>query len=240
LQIGRQFVVSAQVDQLDNRRTGILWELLANPAGKDGSHAYNLQQLIIDFPQSGLLHALFAYTGDESNLQQAAAYFNPRTLYKIINMPDDLAVVEDRQIFPKAVGHHTAAHFYIEEDAPVTEDLAVIQEHAEENLQQGDIAGHAVFTPGTEVPENEPHAGNAALDENENYEEDLQPIINIDEQESPVNIIEIEEAPESYIPAETEKFIPAYEIEDEYRFDLVEPVLPSAITEQQHINWQPE
>ena len=44
--------------QADNSRTGLLWELLANPVDKDSAYISNLKQLINDFPQSGFLYKL--------------------------------------------------------------------------------------------------------------------------------------------------------------------------------------
>lgn len=84
--------------QLNNRRIELLWELLANPANKGGEHAYNLHQLLNDYPQSNLLQALLVYVGDEESLQHAAAYTNPRLLYKLAYNSDGLAVVDSNQI----------------------------------------------------------------------------------------------------------------------------------------------
>jgi hypothetical protein len=93
------------VDQyLNNRRNELLWKLLANPADKDAAHAYNLQQLIADYPQSGLLQVLLSYTEDEKNLQKAAAYASPRLLYKITNDPESLAAVSDSQLMAQFKG----------------------------------------------------------------------------------------------------------------------------------------
>jgi len=99
LQIGKQFVVSTQVDQqVNNTRTQLLWDLLANPAGKHGEHAYNLQQLIAENPQSGILHALLVHATDGENLNQAVAYANPRVLYKLTHDADSLSIVSAEQI----------------------------------------------------------------------------------------------------------------------------------------------
>ena len=99
MQIGKQFVVSTQVDQqVNNTRTQLLWDLLANPAGKHGEHAYNLQQLIAENPQSGILHALLVHATDGENLDQAVAYANPRVLYKLTHDADSLSIVSAEQI----------------------------------------------------------------------------------------------------------------------------------------------
>jgi len=99
LQIGKQFVVSTQVDQqVNNTRTQLLWDLLANPAGKHGEHAYNLQQLIAEYPQSGILYALLAHATDGENLSKAVIYANPRVLYKLTHDADNLSIVSAQQI----------------------------------------------------------------------------------------------------------------------------------------------
>ena len=87
------------VDQyLNNRQNEILWNLLANPANNGHLYAYNLQSLVNDFPQSGLLHVLLTRSDSEQNISHASAYFNPRALYNLVNSPDGLAVVTEAQI----------------------------------------------------------------------------------------------------------------------------------------------
>lgn len=83
---------------LNNRQNEILWELLANPADNGQLHNYDLQQLVDEFPQSGILRAVLAHTGNGSDLKHAAAYFSPRLLHKLINDPENLPVVSAGQI----------------------------------------------------------------------------------------------------------------------------------------------
>ena len=83
---------------LNNRHNEILWSLLANPADTGHLHAYNLQCLVSDFPQSGLLHALLWHADSEQNISHAAAYLNPRALYVLVNSPESLAVLTDSRI----------------------------------------------------------------------------------------------------------------------------------------------
>ncbi len=143
MQIGKQFVVSTQVDQqVNNTRTQLLWDLLANPAGKHGEHAYNLQQLIAENPQSGILHALLVHATDGENLNQAVAYANPRVLYKLTHDADSLSIVSAEQIIKSnnstantndahtveaEIDGHTnellLAPWQEEEDFPVTEEI---------------------------------------------------------------------------------------------------------------------
>jgi len=144
LQIGKQFVVSTQVDQqVNNTRTQLFWDLLANPAGKHGEHAYNLQQLIAENPQSGILHALLVHATDGENLNQAVVYANPRVLYKLTHDADSLSIVSAEQIIKSNNSTantdeaHTAqaeieggnddlllAPWVGEEDFPLTEEIA--------------------------------------------------------------------------------------------------------------------
>jgi hypothetical protein len=87
------------VDQhLNNKQNEILWDLLANPANNGQLHAFDLQSLVSNFPQSGLLHALLFRSDREKNNGQAAVYFNPKTLYSLVNAPESLPEVSDAQI----------------------------------------------------------------------------------------------------------------------------------------------
>jgi hypothetical protein len=99
LRIGNQFVVSRLVDQyLNNRQNEILWKILANPADNGHLYGYNLQQLTKDFPHSGLLQALLARANKGEGMQHAAASFNPKALYVMMNAYDNMADVSSGQI----------------------------------------------------------------------------------------------------------------------------------------------
>jgi hypothetical protein len=129
LQIGKQFVVSTQVDQqVNNTGAQHLWDLLANPAGKHGEHAHNLQQLIAAHPQSGVLYALLVHTTDGENLKQAAAYAIPKVLYKLTHDTDGLRQVSPEQIIkseerPQPVQQQTFSPVEEPEAEPVDELL---------------------------------------------------------------------------------------------------------------------
>jgi len=71
---------------------------LAHPADDAQQYNYNLQRLVNDFPQSGILQALLAHTSDQKNLKQASVYFNAKALYKLINAPASLIGVADENI----------------------------------------------------------------------------------------------------------------------------------------------
>lgn len=83
---------------VDNRQKEILWDILANPADNGASYAQSLERLVSENPQSGLLQILLARTGDKQLLNKAAIYYNPRTLYKLVNHPADLAMVDKASI----------------------------------------------------------------------------------------------------------------------------------------------
>ena len=74
-----------------------MWKLLANPADNGYAYTADLRQLASDFPQSGLLQALYARS-DRGNMGHAASSFNPKTLYVLMNAYDNLAEVSEGQI----------------------------------------------------------------------------------------------------------------------------------------------
>lgn len=98
---------------LNNRQNEILWKLLANPADNGHLYAQNLEILVTDFPQSGLLHALLSHANSGQERSHAAAYLNPKTLYVLINSPESLATVTDAQIIQQL--DHTAGYVNIAE-----------------------------------------------------------------------------------------------------------------------------
>ena len=101
----RQFVACPLVDQyLNNRQNEILWRLLANPADNGTAYGFNLQQLTKDFPQSGLLQALLARATGGENLPHAAAVFNTKALYVMMNAYENLAEVSEEQIVQELSG----------------------------------------------------------------------------------------------------------------------------------------
>jgi len=112
----RQFVVSPFVDQhLNNKQNEILWRLLANPADNGNLYGFNLQQFAKDFPQSGLLQALLARANGGENLPHAAATFDPKALYVMMNAYENLAEVSEEQIVQK-LGE--AVDYGVEQEEP--------------------------------------------------------------------------------------------------------------------------
>lgn len=137
---------------LNNRQNEILGELLANPADKGQEYNYDLQQLVDEFPQSGLLRAILAHAGNGKDIQQAATYFDSQALYKLINDPDSLAVVSTGQIVDL---HHnagqtgenyfnigTAAENHLSDEAPEVTDqepIGYTTEHVSSTHKEDDI-----------------------------------------------------------------------------------------------------
>jgi len=117
------------VDQnYTNNQNDFLWTLLANPASDAHQYTYNLQRLVNDFPQSGILQAMLAHASDDKNLRQASAYFNPKSLYKLINSPSSFIGVADEKIIYQG-NLITNGHSYLNGSAPVFEDTATTQSH---------------------------------------------------------------------------------------------------------------
>jgi hypothetical protein len=90
------------VDQyVDNSQKQMLWDLLANPADTGASYNYDLERLVSEYPQSGLLQALLARNGNKQQLQRAAVYFHPRALFKLVNHPENLTEVKSSDIIER-------------------------------------------------------------------------------------------------------------------------------------------
>jgi len=251
LQIGRQFVVSTQVDQqLDNKRTELLWELLANPVDKGGSHVYNLQQLVNDYPQSGLLQALLLYAGEEESLKHAAVYTNPRLLYKLSHDPDSLPVVTGGQIisFNDASGNN---HFQSVDENEYLIAPYPAQPHQEETNEVAEPGNQYMITPYVEevADEQRPEAEHEEAAAEHYHEQDFEPaqqeqpvITTADEAphyneaiaEDTITGVEHEELPVAQAPVEEEttpfSFAvptePLLDIDEDEDHHIIEPVIP--------------
>jgi hypothetical protein len=220
LQIGKQFVVSTQVDQqLNNTRTQLLWDLLANPAGKHGEHAYNLQQLIAEHPQSAILYALLVHTTDGEHLKQAAAYANPRVLYKLTHDTDNLAYVNDGQIVRTAKAPEVATFFHtIEPEITGDDELLLAPWKGEEDFaieKEAPEADHNIDHLSEEDHLIEEHPSNeeelpAVIPHETAIEDEVHEEITPVEHETPVTA---EESPEVEVPASPEEGIAAAENE---------------------------
>jgi hypothetical protein len=109
-------------EQVDNAEYEFLWKLLANPAEPNHSYIFNLQSLVNDYPQSGVLRALLMPNGDKRHVKHAAAYFNPRVLHKLSTAPASLATVTADQIVFSDGPEPIVADTYL--NIPATEPFA--------------------------------------------------------------------------------------------------------------------
>lgn len=114
----------------------MLWNLLANPADKGRLHASELQQLVNEFPQSGLLHALLSHADSQQTVSHAAAYLNPKTLYVLVNSPEILAEVPGRQIIQRL---GDGLNYAIVEQAQSSEPEAELQSNSFENTVEEEM-----------------------------------------------------------------------------------------------------
>ncbi|WP_183564507.1 hypothetical protein [Mucilaginibacter sp. SP1R1] len=128
---------------LNNRQNEILLELLANPANAGQTYSYDLQQLVNEYPQSGILKAMLVHAGAGNGLKQVATYFDPHLLYKLMHDADSLATVTPEQIvtdgYAVTLDHHSPP--------PVAENYfnigpAVEIETAEKEYQPDDDEQH--------------------------------------------------------------------------------------------------
>jgi len=146
---------------LNNQKTELLLDLLANPADKDTLHTDNLKALVNEYPQSGLLHALLTQLGEHPNLQQAAVYYNPKILYKLNKDIDALPSVAEGQLLLLKEPQSSTGYFHAGEYEPE------LEAHTEEPLLapwegEEDIAvaeeDHQPETKAEELPELVPDA----------------------------------------------------------------------------------
>ena len=198
----------------------MLWSLLANPADKGRLHASELEQLVNDFPQSGLLHALLSHADAKQNVSHAAAYVNPKTLYILVNSPEILAEVSDKQIIQKLSDQVNYA---------VVEKVGDLQLEEPQSNIVSDTVEEEDYHPFTET-------------ENSIVETDHESIADIVEEPAPIENIEIihdepnlvETEPIHDERAEAEKF-PRAESEDviespDYKTEAVENIWEEEVT----------
>lgn len=209
---------------------------MADPADTGQSYANNLQRLVKDFPQSGLLQALLARSDSEQSINHAAAYFDPRLLYSLTNSPGSLAVVNDDQIIQELsdtveyasatmdTEHNLAETVEATVDEPATEEHADIE--AATNVEYEEVQE---LTTGETEPAIEEHADveTATNVEHEQVQErtteDAEPVIEEHE--------EIQELPatETEHPHEDELVTMAGVYEEEHLVEAVE--LSADVTE---------
>ena len=153
----------SNVDQhYNNSQNEFLRKLLANPADDARLYADDLQRLVDDFPQSGVLRALLAHASDDKNLRQASVYFNARSLYKLINAPSTfIGVPGERIIVENSIGSN--AH-YRYAAPPVTEGLHSFHE---ENTGNDTVETYLHNAPAVEEVKGQPVAHEAPVTQEE-------------------------------------------------------------------------
>jgi hypothetical protein len=142
------------VDQyINNSQIEPLWTLLANPANDAYLYANNLQALVNDFPQSGILQALLAHTSDEKNLRHASVYFNAKSLYKLINSPSAFTEVSDEKIIIQT-GIRANGHYQKDEHQEAGEVLSIEKdENIDHDISDKYSEGNTVIETGPVITE---------------------------------------------------------------------------------------
>jgi hypothetical protein len=204
------------VDQnYNSSQNDFLWALLADPADDASRYNYNLQRLVNDFPQSGILQALLAHTSQEKNLRQASVYFNARSLYKLINSPGALTGVPNEKIVFQDAPVTSPAENYFSYNEPtaaetITEEAPAVPAEAEYEhsapVEETSTENTLVEEPEAHVPEHQqvhdlPVFENEAntIDEASPAVIEAQPETASETHETPV--AEIQEEPVNEVPA---------------------------------------
>ena len=133
-----------------------MWDILANLADNGALHAQSLERLVHENPQSGILQVLYARAGDKQLLNKAAVYYNPRTLFKLVNHPADLVTVDN-------AGINSSPEDVTEPSTYSTTDTVIVAEEAEEQVidtvqdeaisTEGDNMDEAISEPVAEITE---------------------------------------------------------------------------------------
>ncbi len=192
----------------NNNQSEFLWKLLENPANDAHMYAYDLQQLVNDFPQSGILQALLARASDNKNLKQASAYFDTRALFKLINSPASLTGITDDRIILERMSSN-GSHQQQPGEPQATETIAVADEEAPE------LAGDYHPTPDIS-PAQETEQAPSTQEETETEEQPVQipadevpPPLPAAEAIAPLDEIPAIAEPEKTEPVSTQEEIPA-------------------------------
>jgi len=153
------------VEYLDNKDNDALWDVLAHPADVKYAYTIDVQSLVNEFPQSGILRALLAGNGEAQNVKKAVTYFDPATLYKIVNTPDSLPVVTSAQIAgidkPLSVRETSLAN--TNTDLPIAEIETTHVAAAEEESAKEDTttAVETAYDPFANIAEVDQNVGKA-------------------------------------------------------------------------------
>ncbi|WP_295670665.1 hypothetical protein [uncultured Mucilaginibacter sp.] len=226
------------MEQYSNSQNEFLWTLLANPANDAHLYAYNLQRLVNDFPQSGILQALLAHASEEKNLKRASTYFNPKSLFKLINAPSTFTGVPDERIF---IQSGISINGGFQQSEPHFSDRNVelpIYNGMESEIHE-EPANHAAVLVDTELPppghfsapehaaghEEITHPGEPIAEKNNVAEPGIESVEHVAAEEREPQLI-----PEA-VANETEAPLPTQHIEDafaENKDELIESVIPES------------
>ncbi|MES2266420.1 MAG: hypothetical protein V4520_06655 [Bacteroidota bacterium] len=218
---------------VDSRQKEILWDLLANPANNGSSYIQSLERLVQDNPQSGLLQVLLARAGDKKQLSKAAVYYNPRTLHKVINHPEDLPVVNDASIIYAAVDIYANPQQYFNTGIPaaksVNADAFDNNGYDTPAEQENTITDEPLNQP-IQVIEEQPEEPIQVIELPEETEEPVEEIT-----EAPVIGSEFNHTYHSFSEPDTVEEQPAAEtvVEDAYQYSAPEESLQQTIVETQ-------
>jgi len=140
------------VDQYTNNSLNEpLWALLANPANDAHLYANNLEVLVSEFPQSGILQALLAHASDEKNLRHASVYFNAKSLYKLINSPSAFTEVQEEKIIIQT-GIRANGNYQNEKRQEAVEVLnTATDENMDHNINDTAVEDNAVIETGPQI-----------------------------------------------------------------------------------------
>ena len=125
-----------------NENLGFLWKLLANPADGSPDDIHALEALVHNYPQSGVLQALYACIGDRKNFKRASVYFNTKSLYKLLNNPESFLKVPAERII---LGADLLKHplFADQLNSPASELISETEnQHTFENTELAFTAVH--------------------------------------------------------------------------------------------------
>ncbi|WP_158825273.1 hypothetical protein [Mucilaginibacter lacusdianchii] len=129
----------------------ILRQVLTKPPVQvNNEYTSKVQTLVHAFPQSGLFRALAATPDDAESLKQAAAWFAGKSLYKVVNAPQNLKEVMAAQIIvldrKKAV--EPVTEVYEAADVEIVPDpIVVIEEISVDNNPETKVSIVEVIEP---------------------------------------------------------------------------------------------
>ncbi len=191
-----------------------MWDLLANPAENGQLYKHNLERLVQDNPQSGLLQVMYARALQTPDIRKAAAYFSPKALHKLMHDPDGLLPVSRDRVnkaFNGSQATEPENYFNIGEAAEVISHAPVAEG---ESLIPQDVA---------------PPIDTFAATEAFAPEQDQQQLQPAQEEENTVVL------PTEEFTAEPAYQTPAPEVQDEPTYDTPPPVPQAEQTHDQQV-----